>query len=123
MITSRTCLCLQKSIISSIICPPLPCDKHILSHQQSLTCLEGKRQQLALLGLVLPCQKDRHVHARLNQAVFVQQPVKMVIVDNKDVLSAEEQRLREDRERKQYWKKWGPYVAERQWATVREDYS
>jgi len=25
--------------------------------------------------------------------------------------------LKEDRERKKYWKKWGPYVAERQWAT------
>jgi len=47
----------------------------------------------------------------------------MVIVDKKDVTSAEEQRLREDRERTKYWKKWGPYTAERQWATVREDYS
>ena len=47
----------------------------------------------------------------------------MVLVDNKDVLSAEEKRLREDRERTAYWKKWGPYTAERQWATVREDYS
>lgn len=47
----------------------------------------------------------------------------MVLVDKQDVLSVEEQRLREDRQRKKYWKKWGPYVAERQWATVREDYS
>ncbi|KAI6831861.1 family 63 glycoside hydrolase [Hortaea werneckii] len=47
----------------------------------------------------------------------------MVIVDKQDVVSAEEQRLREDRDRTKYWKKWGPYTAERQWATVREDYS
>lgn len=47
----------------------------------------------------------------------------MVIVDNQEVLSAEERRLREDRDRSKYWKKWGPYTAERQWATVREDYS
>ena len=47
----------------------------------------------------------------------------MVLVDNKDVVSAEEQRLREDRDRVKYWKKWGPYTAERQWAVVREDYS
>lgn len=47
----------------------------------------------------------------------------MVIVDKQDVLSAEEARLREDKERTKYWKKWGPYVAERQWAVVREDYS
>jgi len=47
----------------------------------------------------------------------------MVIIDKKDVLSKEEERLKEDRERTKYWKKWGPYTAERQWATVREDYS
>lgn len=47
----------------------------------------------------------------------------MVLVDNQQVLSAEEKRLQEDRERSKYWKKWGSYVAERQWATVREDYS
>ena len=35
----------------------------------------------------------------------------------------EETRLREDLERKQNWKRWGPYLPERQWATVREDYS
>lgn len=34
-----------------------------------------------------------------------------------DALTREEVRLREDRERKKYWKKWGPYVAERQWGT------
>lgn len=32
-------------------------------------------------------------------------------------------RLQEDVERKKNWKRWGPYLAERQWATVREDYS
>lgn len=47
----------------------------------------------------------------------------MVLVDGKDVPSAEELRLREDRDRTKYWKKWGPYTAERQWAVVREDYS
>lgn len=48
----------------------------------------------------------------------------MVLVgDKQEVLSAEEKRLKEDRDRVKYWKKWGPYTAERQWATVREDYS
>lgn len=47
----------------------------------------------------------------------------MVFVDNKEVSSKEEERLKEDRQRTKYWKKWGPYTAERQWATVREDYS
>ena len=35
----------------------------------------------------------------------------------------EKARLKEARENKQPWKKWGPYLSERQWGTVREDYS
>ncbi|MEN8807948.1 MAG: hypothetical protein ABF291_10750 [Desulfobacterales bacterium] len=37
--------------------------------------------------------------------------------------TAEQQRLTEYRERKANWKKWGPYLSERAWGTVREDYS
>src|SRR6185437_6191773 len=37
--------------------------------------------------------------------------------------SKEDQRLEEDRARKKYWKRSGPYLSERQWGTVREDYS
>ncbi|HEX4931699.1 MAG TPA: hypothetical protein VFV33_00885, partial [Gemmatimonadaceae bacterium] len=36
---------------------------------------------------------------------------------------AEERRLAEARHRTRNWKRWGPYLAERQWGTVREDYS
>jgi hypothetical protein len=36
---------------------------------------------------------------------------------------AEQQRLNEAREVGVPWKKWGPYLSERQWGTVREDYS
>ncbi|MEO8431290.1 MAG: glucosidase [Acidobacteriota bacterium] len=36
---------------------------------------------------------------------------------------AELTRLREDAERLRNWKRWGPYLSERQWGTVREDYS
>src|SRR5437660_4437912 len=32
-------------------------------------------------------------------------------------------RLEEDRLRRKRWRKWGPYLSERQWGTVREDYS
>ena len=35
----------------------------------------------------------------------------------------EQRRLNEARERGIQWKKWGPYLSERQWGTVREDYS
>jgi hypothetical protein len=38
-------------------------------------------------------------------------------------MNAEERRLAEASEQKIPWKKWGPYVSERQWGTVREDYS
>jgi len=37
--------------------------------------------------------------------------------------TAEHQRLKEDAARTKNWKRWGPYLPERQWATVREDYS
>jgi hypothetical protein len=35
----------------------------------------------------------------------------------------EHERLQEARERHVPWRKWGPYLSERQWGTVREDYS
>jgi hypothetical protein len=35
----------------------------------------------------------------------------------------ESQRLAEDGARTKNWKRWGPYLSERQWGTVREDYS
>jgi len=38
-------------------------------------------------------------------------------------MKAEARRLEEAREREIPWKRWGPYLSERQWGTVREDYS
>src|SRR5688500_19349209 len=38
-------------------------------------------------------------------------------------VTAGEKRLEEARERKALWKRWGPYLSERAWGTVREDYS
>jgi hypothetical protein len=38
-------------------------------------------------------------------------------------MNAEQIRLAEAREQTTLWKKWGPYLSERQWGTVREDYS
>ena len=38
-------------------------------------------------------------------------------------MNAEAQRLAESDERSKNWKRWGPYLAERAWGTVREDYS
>ena len=36
---------------------------------------------------------------------------------------AEIRRLKDDEKREANWKRWGPYLSERQWGTVREDYS
>src|SRR5437867_4248016 len=38
-------------------------------------------------------------------------------------MDAEHRRLEEARTKAAQWKKWGPYLSERQWGTVREDYS
>jgi hypothetical protein len=38
-------------------------------------------------------------------------------------MTEEEKRLEESRRRTVHWKRWGPYLSERQWSTVREDYS
>jgi mannosylglycerate hydrolase MGH1-like protein len=37
--------------------------------------------------------------------------------------TVEEVRLQEDARRETHWKRWGPYLSERAWGTVREDYS
>lgn len=38
-------------------------------------------------------------------------------------MTKEEIRLLESRNRLKHWKRWGPYLSERAWGTVREDYS
>lgn len=35
----------------------------------------------------------------------------------------ETKRLKDDAQGKINWKRWGPYLSERQWGTLREDYS
>ncbi|MBL8124850.1 MAG: glucosidase, partial [Blastocatellia bacterium] len=38
-------------------------------------------------------------------------------------MNAEELRLQEANDKTKHWKRWGPYLSERAWGTVREDYS
>jgi hypothetical protein len=38
-------------------------------------------------------------------------------------IDAERQRIEESRNNRKNWRRWGPYLSERQWGTVREDYS
>src|SRR5271165_2485139 len=44
-------------------------------------------------------------------------------MNSKHSTPAEKQRLLETRSRVADWRRWGPYLSERQWGTVREDYS
>jgi hypothetical protein len=45
------------------------------------------------------------------------------MTSKRDTPAAEHRRLEEDKARSKNWKRWGPYLADRQWGTVREDYS
>ncbi len=47
----------------------------------------------------------------------------MKTIDKKSEMIAEKNRLTACRKQNIPWKKWGPYLSERQWGTVREDYS
>src|SRR5436189_3797376 len=38
-------------------------------------------------------------------------------------MNDEKRRLEEDRLGQQSWRRWGPYLSDRQWGTIREDYS
>ena len=40
-----------------------------------------------------------------------------------DIITEEQKRIKENYSNIKNWLKWGPYLSERQWATVREDYS
>src|SRR5947209_12384993 len=43
--------------------------------------------------------------------------------DRSMAMTQEEIRMSESASRKKHWKRWGPYLSERAWGTVREDYS
>ena len=45
------------------------------------------------------------------------------MASNEEPKNPEQERLDEDARRGRNWKRWGPYLSERQWGTVREDYS
>ena len=61
------------------------------------------------------------------QVIMLKKPLKRqantstIVTEYKNL--AETKRLDEDANREKNWKRWGPYLSERQWGTVREDYS
>ena len=48
---------------------------------------------------------------------------RMVPGEKSELYEAEHARLAEEAARIRNWKRWGPYLSERQWGTIREDYS
>src|SRR6516162_9565155 len=62
-----------------------------------------------MLAMSLPEQAHRRPYASVVRAW--------------EMMTAEHLRLKEVRDRGIPWKKWGPYLSERAWGTVREDYS
>ncbi|KAJ2919906.1 hypothetical protein MD484_g396, partial [Candolleomyces efflorescens] len=56
---------------------------------------------------------------------FVPAPYRLRLAEQlgEDYKGAERHRLTQDDKREKHWKRWGPYLSDRQWATVREDYS
>src|SRR5438094_9495962 len=70
-----------------------------------------------------PTGKSR-VSARLGRAGAIRmQSMNSKKANIEQAFTAEAQRLEEDRQCEQHWKRWGPYLSERAWGTVREDYS
>src|SRR5438067_1379262 len=45
------------------------------------------------------------------------------LICERRIVTEEEKRLAAARAGKERWRQWGPYLSERQWGTVREDYS
>ena len=52
-----------------------------------------------------------------------QTPNNVGTTGQRDHVGAESERLRQADEEQVPWRRWGPYLSERQWGTVREDYS
>ena len=114
----------------------LYCSKQILDlHdfnlvQQIISFLVGASEQLPLLLWSSHRAKDlAGILGNLwkqveNSWEMLKKPLKRqatIVIEHKNL--AETKRLEEDAKREKNWKRWGPYLSERQWGTVREDYS
>ena len=54
---------------------------------------------------------------------MTQSPAQLSPLEQQLSQTAERLRLLDNADRRQYWQRWGPYLSDRQWGTVREDYS
>ena len=85
------------------------------------TAAVTKANSLATTGDASPKAVDKTARKAKGARGFFKRA--QTIVGIHATSTAEATRLQEDKDRKKNWKRWGPYLSERQWATVREDYS
>src|SRR5271157_871381 len=62
-------------------------------------------------------------HPRRTRSPVTRRPQLNLHKGKEFAMTQEETRLQEARKGTSNWKKWGPYLSQRQWGTVREDYS
>src|SRR5262249_55388447 len=99
--------------------------------QRGTTLSPGEREKLVVNNSPLPVRRSRSVrgHFRLiktwRKEVFHQRATPDTSPKEEKTMSdnMEGKRLESARTENTPWRKWGPYLSERQWGTVREDYS
>ena len=75
----------------------------------------------SLSGRVLEVRRKRPISPTIR--VLRSDRMAGLVRRRRGAMSGEAARLEEDGRRERNWKRWGPYLSERQWGTVREDYS
>src|SRR6266508_5040548 len=63
------------------------------------------------------------LHPKSVQDDVRSQQYRLMQVKDRTPITQEAMRLQQAQERTAHWRRWGPYLSERQWGTVREDYS
>ncbi len=80
------------------------------------------RSTVFLVGLFFPL-REKNIKLFSSQIIVIADAVLETLMLKPTEDAAEVRRMTDAREHVASWKKWGPYLSERQWGTVREDYS
>src|SRR5262249_43239181 len=83
----------------------------------------GRRCTSADAALSIACTSTSPAFGREKGVEMKSAAKQSAIAAKTSFATAEHARLAEDTAGKRSWKVWGPYLGERQWGTVREDYS
>jgi hypothetical protein len=106
---------------SSVSCSEYCAAAALLQHERNETI--GAERRHATRFLLTELSRKREEVRGLLTRRFAQSGQESIRRDKGAAVSAEQNRLEEARNEEVPWKKWGPYLSERQWGTVREDYS